>query len=103
MIRKTMTPGAIALALTAGAGAAFAQASPTPPAAPNPHVPPPGMERCYGVATAGHNDCAAGPGTSCAGTQTRDYQGDAWKAVPRGTCTSVRTPMGPGSLTPIQR
>ncbi|MCI0434094.1 MAG: DUF2282 domain-containing protein, partial [Gemmatimonadetes bacterium] len=43
-------------------------------------------EKCYGVALAGQNDCAAGPGTSCAGTSTVDYQGDAWKYVPAGTC-----------------
>ncbi|WP_298747159.1 DUF2282 domain-containing protein [uncultured Brevundimonas sp.] len=59
------------------------------------------MEKCYGVARAGQNDCAAGPGTSCAGTSTRDYQGNAWKLVPEGTCTSIRTPRGNGSLTPI--
>ena len=41
-------------------------------------------ERCYGVSLAGQNDCAAGPGTTCAGTSTRDYQGNAWKLVPKG-------------------
>ncbi len=51
-------------------------------------------ERCFGVALAGKNDCAAGPGTSCAGSSTVDYQGNAWKYVSAGTC--VR--MG-GSLT----
>jgi len=59
------------------------------------------MEKCYGVAKAGQNDCAAGPGTSCAGSSTRDYQGNAWKLVPKGTCTSITTPRGNGSLTPI--
>ena len=59
------------------------------------------MEKCYGVAKAGQNDCAAGPGTTCAGTSVRDYQGNAWKHVPAGTCTSIRTPRGAGSLTPI--
>lgn len=62
-----------------------------------------GMEKCYGVALAGQNDCKAGAGTTCAGTSTRDYQGDAWKLVPKGTCTAVRTPLGAGSLTPIDR
>lgn len=57
-------------------------------------------EKCYGVAKAGKNDCAAGPGTSCAGTSTRDYQGNAWKLVPAGTCLKIKTPKGPGSLTP---
>ncbi|MEJ6789882.1 DUF2282 domain-containing protein [Brevundimonas sp. BR2-1] len=59
------------------------------------------MEKCYGVARAGQNDCAAGPGTTCAGTSTRDYQGNAWKLVPKGTCTTIRTPKGNGSLSVI--
>ena len=61
------------------------------------------MEKCYGVAKAGENDCAAGPGTSCAGTSTRDYQGNAWKLVPAGTCEKIETPEGLGSLQPIER
>ncbi len=60
-------------------------------------------EKCYGVSLAGKNDCAAGPGTSCAGTSTRDYQGNAWKLVDTGTCTGISTPKGRGSLTPINR
>lgn len=60
----------------------------------------PAKEKCYGVALAGQNDCKAGPGTSCAGTSTVDYQGDAWKLVPKGTCTSIQTPKGAGSLKP---
>jgi uncharacterized membrane protein len=59
-------------------------------------------ERCYGVALAGKNDCAAGPGTTCAGTSKVNYQGNAWKYVPKGTCTSMTTPKGKGSLTPIK-
>lgn len=43
-------------------------------------------EKCYGVALAGQNDCAAGPGTSCAGTSKTDFQSNAWKLVPAGTC-----------------
>lgn len=43
-------------------------------------------EKCYGVSLAGHNDCAAGPGTTCAGTSTVDYQGNAWTLVPAGDC-----------------
>jgi uncharacterized membrane protein len=60
------------------------------------------QEKCYGVAMAGKNDCAAGPGTSCAGTSKVDYQGNAWKYVPKGTCTTMKTPKGMGSLTPIK-
>lgn len=52
------------------------------------------MENCYGVALAGKNDCAAGPGTSCAGTSTIDYQGNAWSLVPAGTCASIERPDG---------
>jgi uncharacterized membrane protein len=51
-------------------------------------------EKCYGVALKGKNDCAAGPGTSCAGTSTVDYQGNAWKFVAAGTCVKQG-----GSLT----
>ncbi|MCG8485860.1 MAG: DUF2282 domain-containing protein [Chromatiales bacterium] len=52
-------------------------------------------EKCYGVAKAGKNDCAAGPGTSCAGTSTTDAQGNAWMLVLEGTCEKI---VG-GSLT----
>jgi uncharacterized membrane protein len=62
-----------------------------------------GMEKCYGVALKGQNDCAAGPGTTCAGTSKVDYQGNAWKLVPKGTCAAMSTPLGPGSLEPISR
>lgn len=60
----------------------------------------PKMEKCYGVSLAGKNDCAAGAGTSCAGTSKVDYQGNAWKLVKAGTCTTIQTPKGKGSLTP---
>ena len=46
-------------------------------------------EKCYGVAKAGKNDCAAGPGTSCAGTSTTDAQGNAWMLVLKGTCDKI--------------
>ncbi|MFN3350246.1 DUF2282 domain-containing protein [Pseudorhodoplanes sp.] len=59
-------------------------------------------ERCYGVSLAGKNDCAAGPGTTCAGTSKVDYQGNAWKYVPKGTCVTMTTPKGKGSLTEIK-
>ena len=59
-------------------------------------------EKCYGVSMAGKNDCAAGPGTTCAGTSKVDYQGNAWKYVAKGTCTTMKTPKGMGSLTPVK-
>jgi uncharacterized membrane protein len=58
------------------------------------------FDKCYGVALKGHNDCYAGAGTTCAATSTADYQGNAFKLVPKGTCTSIQTPDGPGSLSP---
>ena len=89
MIDKTLTLTAtLAAALTMAA----ATASPAEEA----------MEKCYGVALAGENDCAAGPGTTCAGTSTTDYQGNAWKLVPAGTCTTMETPNGMGSLEAIE-
>ena len=75
--------------------AAAASASPVPPQ--------PGKDKCYGISLAGKNDCKAGAGTTCAGTSHKNYQGDAWKYVTRGTCTAIKTPKGNGSLTPIAR
>jgi uncharacterized membrane protein len=86
-----------AAALAALAGQAVA-ADDKPASAPEKSYG--GTENCYGVALAGKNDCAAGPGTTCAGTSKVDYQGDAWKVVPKGTCTKIKTPKGNGSLTP---
>jgi uncharacterized membrane protein len=59
-------------------------------------------EKCYGVALKGMNDCAAGPGTTCQGTSTTDFQGNAWKFVQGGTCANIELPNGKhGSLKPI--
>lgn len=57
------------------------------------------MEKCFGVALKGQNDCYAGAGTTCAGTSTSDYQRNAFKLEAKGTCTTIQTPKGPGSLT----
>lgn len=72
--------GALALAailIASASGASAADAAPQK------------NEKCYGIALKGQNDCAAGPGTSCAGTSTVNYQGDAWKYVPAGTCLKL--------------
>jgi uncharacterized membrane protein len=67
------------------------------------------MEKCFGVALAGQNDCAAGEGTTCAGTSKVDYQGNAWKLVPAGTCVTMELPAGAdgmarmGSLEALDR
>ena len=66
-------------------------------------------EKCYGVSLAGQNDCAAGEGTTCAGTSTVDYQGNAWTLVPKGTCVTMELPAGAdgkarmGSLEELKR
>lgn len=68
-----------------------------------------GKEKCSGVAMAGQNDCKAGAGTTCAGSSTVDYQGNAWKLVDAGTCMSIELPamedgtMRKGSLTELDR
>lgn len=67
----------------------------------SPVKPQPNKDKCYGISLAGRNDCAAGAGTTCAGTSNRNYAGNAWKYVARGTCASIRTPKGNGSLIPI--
>lgn len=84
---------AVAAALTASATTTSAQSK----------------EKCYGVSLAGQNDCAAGPGTTCAGTSTLDYQGNAWTLVEAGSCESMELPATAdgtprkGSLTALDR
>jgi uncharacterized membrane protein len=60
-------------------------------------------DKCYGISLAGDNDCAAGPGTSCEGTSTVDFQGNAWTYAPKGSCEFIETPHGKGSLTELDR
>tara|TARA_R110002124_G_scaffold159320_1_gene326491 strand:+ start:620 stop:916 length:297 start_codon:yes stop_codon:yes gene_type:complete len=61
-------------------------------------------EKCYGVALAGQNDCKAGAGTTCAGTSKVDYQGNSFKLVPAGTCTTMELPGGRmGALKELDR
>ena len=79
--------------LAASLAAALSRAASHPAAAQDAS-----KEKCYGVALKGQNDCAAGPGTTCAGTSKIDYQKNAWKLVPAGTCEAMKTPDGHGSL-----
>lgn len=61
-------------------------------------------EKCFGVSLAGQNDCAAGPGTTCQGTSTIDYQGNAWKYVEAGSCETMSFDDDKaGSLTALTR
>ena len=61
-------------------------------------------EKCFGIALKGQNDCAAGPGTTCQGTSTVDFQGNSWKFVQGGTCASLEIPGGRhGSTMPLTR
>lgn len=87
-----LSAAAIAIAVGAAAVSLSAAAAdkPTP------------QEKCFGVALKGKNDCAAGPGTTCAGTSAVDYQGNSWKFVPKGTCLKTASPTSPtgyGQLT----
>ncbi len=75
----------IKTAAIAGAIAAAMSAHPTGAEAAS-------KEKCFGVALAGQNDCAAGPGTTCAGTSVTDYQGNAWTLVDAGTCAEIDLP-----------
>jgi uncharacterized membrane protein len=46
------------------------------------------MEKCYGIAKAGKNDCQTA-NSSCAGTSKKDGQADAWLSVPKGVCEKI--------------
>ncbi|MBX2886608.1 MAG: DUF2282 domain-containing protein [Granulosicoccus sp.] len=96
----TVIAGSIALALSQAAVLQTANAAG-------------GKEKCYGISLAGENDCAAGPGTTCAGTSTVDYQGNAWTLVPAGDCVKYGVESSAeeftlpeeriGSLEPLER
>lgn len=97
----TSTTNRLSGAFVAGAVAAALSAVAAPTTASAQDA---GKEKCYGVALAGQNDCAAGPGTTCKGTSTVDYQGNSWKLVDAGTCEAMQLPDGRmGSLEPLDR
>jgi len=69
--------GLLALGLAAAAGA---QMNPAPADADK--------DKCFGVAKAGQNDCAADK-HACAGESTVDNDPLSWKYVARGTCEKM--------------
>lgn len=79
-----LTASALALALTA------ALATVATPAAAGEK-----MDKCFGVALKAKNDCAAGGSTTCAATSNTDYQANAWKYVPAGSCEKTASPTSP--------
>ena len=91
---NTRTLSATALVLALGSALSVAALPTTAHAADD-------MEKCFGVAMKGKNDCAAGAGTTCAGTSKVNDQANAWKLVPKGSCektASSTSPTGFGQL-----
>ncbi|WP_374402446.1 DUF2282 domain-containing protein [Niveibacterium sp.] len=84
---KTAASPISALVIAAALGAALSQSAAAADSGEK--------EKCFGVALKGKNDCAAGAGTSCAGTSRVDFQGDAWRYVPKGTCEKTPSPTSP--------
>ncbi|MEL0436353.1 BufA1 family periplasmic bufferin-type metallophore [Phycobacter sp. K97] len=97
-----MSKHAKTLAVASAVAAALTAATTMPVAAQS-------KEKCYGVSLAGQNDCAAGPGTTCAGSSVVDYQGNAWTLVDAGSCLDIELPAmadgteRKGSLDPLER
>lgn len=87
MNETTRTLSATALILSLGSALSMAAVS-TVHAAQD-------MEKCFGVSLKGHNDCAAGAGTTCAGSAKTDFQSNAWKLVPKGTCVTIESKTSP--------
>jgi uncharacterized membrane protein len=97
---KTLATQTTAAALALALGAALTLVHP-PAGAQASNAPAADKEKCYGVAMKGKNDCAAGAGTTCAGTSVRDHQGNSWKYVAKGSCektASSTSPTGMGQL-----
>lgn len=88
MTASTRTLSAAALVLALGSALSMTAVSTV-------HAADDTMEKCFGVALKGKNDCAAGAGTTCAGTAKMDYQGNAWKSVPKGTCATMESKTSP--------
>lgn len=88
MTATTRTLSATALVLALGSALSMVAVSTV-------HAADANMEKCFGVAMKGHNDCAAGAGTTCAGTSKMDYQANAWKLVPKGTCATTESKTSP--------
>ncbi|MGQ0710443.1 MAG: BufA1 family periplasmic bufferin-type metallophore [Rhodoferax sp.] len=89
-MNKSTTAAALALALGAALTAAALPASAAE------------QEKCFGVSLKGKNDCKAGAGTTCAGTAKKDYQGNAFKMVPAGTCEKTASPTSPSGHGQLQ-
>jgi uncharacterized membrane protein len=77
MKTKTLITSTLATLIAVGALANTAQAGDDK-----------GKEKCYGVAKAGKNDCAAN-GHACAGQSKTDKDGKDWIYVPAGTCDRI--------------
>jgi uncharacterized membrane protein len=100
MFSKTITGAAVAGAFTTAMFALAGQAAAAGPDDTKAMMAKGGVEMCYGVAMAGQNDCAAGA-HSCAGLSTVDYDAQSFKLVPTGTCTTMTTPNGMGTMEPM--
>jgi uncharacterized membrane protein len=48
-----------------------------------------GMEKCFGIAKAGLNDCGTETNSGCAGSSKVDGDKSAWLYVPKGTCNKI--------------
>jgi uncharacterized membrane protein len=48
-----------------------------------------GMEKCFGVAKAGLNDCGTATNSGCAGSSKVDSDKSAWIYLPKGTCNKI--------------
>jgi uncharacterized membrane protein len=86
MTKRVLIASALAAAI---AGHSLVSAQPAPEPAFK-------AEKCYGIAKAGKNDCAATGNNSCAGTARADADPRAWIFVPAGYCERIVS----GSLTP---
>ncbi|MBC3778424.1 DUF2282 domain-containing protein [Pseudomonas sp. SWRI99] len=95
MTATTRTLSATALVLALGSALSIATVSTAQAADAN-------MEKCFGVALKGKNDCAAGAGTTCAGTAKMDYQANAWKLVPKGTCVTTESKTSPSGFGQLE-
>jgi uncharacterized membrane protein len=91
MLNEKLAHGAIVAAVV---GAAYMAISTTAPTVAQTAK----MEKCYGIAKAGENNCAAANGShGCAGQSKTSYDGQSFKEVPAGSCQALN-----GQTTPFE-
>lgn len=82
---KNAISAVLALGLSCGSASAFAE---TKSSGMEMNADIPGMEKCYGIAKKGMNDCGTA-NHNCSGEAKQDAAKNEWLHVPTGLCKKI--------------